>query len=1207
MSVSPAEHEARRAADAQARHRAQRQFDAPLVIEAGAGTGKTATLVARVLAWCLGPGWEKARAAAPEGEPSDWAETALRRVVAITFTEAAAAEMDTRIEEALAQLARGEPPVAFDVEAPPDRVESLRAALDHLSVQTIHAWCRRLLADHPLEAGVHPLFEVDADGAAREVAVREVAAERLGAGYAARDPGLLALAELGIGPGEIERTVVAQLAAGVGADALAEDPCAPERVEALRGRLLAAHHALEAAGGGGLGLPKLGKGGDVEAALARALTLLAEPVAGTSQLTRLLAGLIDAWEGSARNALGRWRKPKFNQSEQETYAERMPDIAAASSALFALLDHMARLDPGRLSQLAPVLAALAAEVEERLRRSGRLGFDDLLTRSAALLARPEVVARAQADIDQLLVDEFQDTDPRQCAIVAALALEGPAERRPGLFLVGDPKQSIYGWRSADLAAYEDMVGKACAAGGRKESLCVNHRSVPAVLDAVEAAVAPVMQREPGLQPAFQGLAVCDRLADQRGFAGAGRAPIELWIPARCDADGAPQPTRAYEAAVIEAAAVARDLRALHDEADVPWREVGLLFRSRGEWDVYLGELRRAGIPYRVEGDRSYYRRREVLDAAALLCGVLDPNDALSLVTLLRSSAAGVPDAAWIPLWEGGLPALAARLGEDEAALAEADALIGRVAAGLDAGLPGLARVAGWPHAARACLEAVAVLRRSFESEAGDRFVERLRALTAFEGVEAGRFLGRWRSANLERLFAGCAADLAAAGSPDAVLRSLRRAVAEEEVPSVEPAVLDVDDAVSVVTLHGAKGLAWSHVYLLQLHKGSATQLPPDEAGRVDGRFEARWCGTPTLGCDALTQRQQRVAEAERVRTFYVGMTRAKQRLVLSGVWPQWMRRSGAVGNHAELLAQGAGAGIELEALADAADAEGRVEHAGWQWVFAGRAAAPVAEGDESAPVAPSPGAGALPTGAAEAAAPEPADARARMARRRGTTVTAVAKAAAAEGEAPAAEGEAGDAWQPREGSGSPGAARHLGTAVHAALERLDLEAPREAAWPRERDRLAEDLRRALPGAAGERAAADAVELWDALASGPLAERLADLAPRVVARELPLLLPLADLEAGAEYASGAIDLLYRDTDGRLVVVDYKTDRRDAAPQGPGPAEARAAYARQGALYCAAVGRALAAPQPPRFELWWLRSGEIESASDGGFPAGVGPEP
>jgi ATP-dependent exoDNAse (exonuclease V) beta subunit len=159
------------AADRSARTAAQGEFERPLVVEAGAGTGKTATLVARILAWCLGVGWdraavEEAQTLARQGKPGPpdaerIAATVLDGVVAITFTEAAAAEMAARVAEALALTLDGGCPQGFDasaVQADPGehqaRARALLVALDHLTVCTIHAFCRRILASFPLEAGL---------------------------------------------------------------------------------------------------------------------------------------------------------------------------------------------------------------------------------------------------------------------------------------------------------------------------------------------------------------------------------------------------------------------------------------------------------------------------------------------------------------------------------------------------------------------------------------------------------------------------------------------------------------------------------------------------------------------------------------------------------------------------------------------------------------------------------------------------------------------------------------------------------------------------------------------------------------------------------------------------------------------------------------------------------------------------------------------
>jgi ATP-dependent helicase/nuclease subunit A len=574
-----------RSGDAQARHLAQCEFGAPLVLEAGAGTGKTAALVARILAWLLGPGWERAETALRSGAdvqappPERVAARALSRVVAITFTEAAAAEMATRVDAALCEIERGELPIGVDPDALPDerarrsRGGALRSALDHLVVQTIHAYCRHLLLAHPFDADLHPGFEVDADGQVQAEVVREVVERRMRQAYAAPGESVaLSLAAAGVGPHEIEGELLALLGRGVGAAALAEDPLAPARVcaqcERLRSTLEAFHSAFAAPLSA---VRHGGKAQEVADAVERTRQCLAQPPRDLAELEALIAELARHWDATRLARLRKWSNGDLTNSEHEALGAEEPRLAELSARLAAPLEHWTRLDVPPFAGARRVLADLLAEVEEAMRRRGSVSFSHLLTQTAALVARqPKVARRVRLRIDQILVDEFQDTDRCQCAIVGALALEGPPDERPGLFIVGDPKQSIYGWRSADLVAYEDFVERVCAEGGARHALSVNFRSVPAILDEVERVVAPVMIREPGLQPSFQPLVPSPENAAPSQAVEARFAPVEYWISALQEG-GVPRETSAREAAELEARALAVDLLELRAAEGVAWR------------------------------------------------------------------------------------------------------------------------------------------------------------------------------------------------------------------------------------------------------------------------------------------------------------------------------------------------------------------------------------------------------------------------------------------------------------------------------------------------------------------------------------------------------------------------------------------------------------------------------------------------------------
>ena len=1276
------------AADREARALAQREFTRPLLVEAGAGTGKTTTLTARLLSWSLGPGWERAETrvrereaerrplAAPwapsraprcgsivvarwsgrlDPDPEAVAAETLSRVVAITFTEAAAAEMAKRAGETLSRLARpgaedgngpGLPEWLDATALPPERERVRRArallgALDHLVVRTIHAFCRSLLAAHPLEAGLHPDLEVDADGSGVEEIARETVEGRLAAGYGEPgDPDLLALAAAGVGPADLVAAAVTLVQEGVRGEDLEASPFSDDGLRELREGLALSAEALGDALGGRLeGATRSGRSLETVVSLAETLRLCAEAGEGLPGFSTLCAELARAWE-ETRDRLRDWSRGKLNRTEEAALAEAAGPVAAAAGDLLARIDHLSSLDPELLERGRRALAPVVAEVRRQMRRRGVATFQDLLAEARDLLAsRPDVAARARRRIDQLLVDELQDTDRLQCDVVAALGLDGAPDERPGLFLVGDPKQSIYGWRNADLQAYEDLRRRVEAAGGLRLALSQNFRSVPAILAEVTETIRPVMVERPGLQPRFEPLVPCPAKAAAPGFARGRWAAVEHWVSWRAEdgagsglgSSGSPAlaDTRSGDATALEAEAVARDLVRLHREEGVPWCAAAVLLRAFTDLDEYLEAFRRHGVPFAVTGDRQYYRRREVIDAAALVRAVLDPGDHLALLTLLRSPAVGVPDAALVPLWSEELPRRITELEpSDPKALAGAlDGIreaVARAAARLPdpTAVPGLERVRGWEAILVATVESLAHLRRAFSTEPADRFVEELRRRVPLEAIAAARYLGRYRLANLERFFRRLTAAMeAAAGDVEATLRALRRGVSqalEEEEGQLQGAE---EDAVSVMTIHKAKGLDFAHVYVPQMHKTS----PPDTLPRVgvgeagpERRLEYCLFGAPTPGFAAVAEEARRVAAAERVRTLYVAMTRAEDRLVLLGGWPEApaARPLEEARSFLELL------GARFEAVAsvrelwdEAAGSGGRLDRHGVRWVFPALEERPDGRGEGAA----------APAGertAARPATPDPAAVAAAAGRLRELRLAAAERSARPVG-APASEeahrrleelaearfeeGGAGEAAGSRLDQAPDRAlAMAAGTAVHRVLEELDLAGAGAAGEPtggasrlgaelaRHRERLPELLRPLLPEAEVEAAAERCEELLDRLELGDLLERLAALEGRVVARELPVLLPPGSAGGAADdrpvgFVSGAVDLLYRDPEnGDLVVADYKTDRVESPAE---LADRAGAYASQAAAYARAVQEALGLAEPPRAELWFLWPGEV----------------
>jgi ATP-dependent helicase/nuclease subunit A len=1201
------------AQDRRARRLAQREFERPLVLEAGAGTGKTTTLVARVLAWCLGPGWEKAAAERPDAEAEALAARVLGGVVAITFTEAAAAEMAERIGEELGKLAAGKAvPVwlfleeDLDEQRRQERALALAATLDHLVVRTIHAFCRSILAQYPLEAGLHPELQVDADGQLLETIVREVLEEHLQRAYGSTDPNpLLELAVEGFGPEELTEAALTLARELPGAEALAEDPFAPERVAAFLERVQGNLEALAEAAGPLAGVNKRNtKTLEALDALRRLLMALELPPGGGPEATERLQGLTTAIreEGEALlDKVGQWRRGKFTAGEADCLDPNSGEaLRRAAGEIRPLLKHLAQLNPALLTTAREALYPLLEQVFRTLRAQGVLTFDALLQEAAALLRHnSEVRDRLRSKIDQLLVDEFQDTDRLQCRLLRRLALPDPADGQspgialPGLFLVGDPKQSIYGWRSADLAAYDGFLEEVCAAGGEIHPLVENFRSVPAILDEVERIVRPVMVEAHGLQPRFEPLLACEARAEDPGFARPPWQPVEYWVS---------QEGRSAEATRREAAALARDLLRLHRREEVPWRDVGILLRSTGDLDDYLEALRRAGIPYAVARDKQYYRRREIIEAAALVRSILDPGDPLALLTVLRSPMVAVPDAALIPLWSRKFPARMADLrGPDRKALTRIRTLVEEAAREVSGWspqeVPGIDRVHGWELNLLAAVEALARLRRDFETEPVDRFLDHLRSLFHQEILSAARYLGVHRVANLRRFFRRLLATLEEGGDTNALLRLLRRSVAEEREGEEGRPPGAALNAVSVFTIHGAKGLDFRHVYLMQLHKASNPhETRGNQTGQIEGlleRVEYRLLGAPTLDFDRVQAQEEAVEAAERVRLLYVATTRAKDRLVLAGRWPTGAtlhreREPEEATSLLDLVLPGRRPAGSLEELQEEAQ-DGRTTEADAGWVFLEAAEE---SGDEEPPVEEGPEL-TLPTAAqleeeARRLRALRVEAEVRMQAPRSTAASDEAHALLERLNAGAPEDEA-PSLPDRKGA-ERRRAMAVGSAVHRTLELFDLEVDPAAEIERHKAQLPAYLASLLPTEEVAAAVHRAEVFLNALPGSELLARLYELRDHIVARELPILLPPEDPDGAEGHIAGAIDLVYRDPEtDDLVIADYKTDRvADEADLN----ERAAAYGEQGRIYQRALQGALGLAEAPRFELWFLGVDRIQ---------------
>jgi len=1193
--------------DLEARRAAQTVFDRPVALEAGAGTGKTATLVARIAAWCLGPGWEEAsrRDTAGTHDPLEIAGRVLDGVVAITFTEDAAAEMarrvaraffaleewegDTRasedfqgIEEILAGKDKTGLRGLFREAFPSDpalireRARALLVQSESLNIGTIHAFAASILGRFPLEAGLHPASDVDADGSRLRGIVEELTAEILYDAYSRFEDDSVEPAGVGIGPAEISTAAFEIMLRGVSAADLERDPFDPDTerriLEELQELLASCHEELQALSG----VTRAKK--DAEAALFL-LTLrdirrpdIHEELQEVLETIRFR--LPETW---AR--ISSWSRSNFTGAA-EAVLEKPAEFAEVATRIAELLKHLQSMDPENLNRIRRVLRRILLRVEEEKQHRGLVLFDDLLKKTRQLLQeRPAVRGRIRSEIRQLLVDEMQDTDTEQAAIVSMLALEPPVEARPCLFLVGDPKQSIYGWRRADLSVYESLTGKIEKIGGERHQLVINFRSIPAILDEVGRVVGPTMKYEAGIQPAFTGLESCARLQHVPGIPGEStrRRPIEYWI---VTGDGKDEKINSGDAARIEAEAVAADILDLK-EGGTPLSEMCILMRSRGRLHLFLDALRHRNIPYVVGRDRSYFHSREVIEALALMRLILDPHDPLALLTVLRSPQAGVPDAALHPLWAAGLPAFTASISGMEPLPPGAKGLIEE--AEIKAGRPGMAEdpISEWPRALFAFLEILAELRRSWREDPPDIFLENLRQKSLIEVLGAGRFPGSYRLANIERFLRLMEERLFSGSSTAEVLRWLRRMGREQPDEETGRPRREDADAVRILTIHGAKGLEFEQVWLVQTHTAPTTQRSkPNDAGLVEGSLEYRLCGFGTPAYHLVERRRKAVGKAELIRLLYVAMTRAGKRLVISGC----EAKAGdntlfAALTKRKLEDSGPGRPTLQDLFSEGGD-RGPVEKYQALWVLLRGAGKH--RGTRQGPSS------LLGRAANRVAAEE-----ALLRELREEAVSHQQRKWIGAVSAQAHE-EASDilrairTTQKAEQDVDRGAATAVGTAFHRMLEVFDFhaqDAERELEEQRGNARIL--LRAALPERLHGQGESRLENLVEAFRSFPLWEKWLQIGPGIIARELPVILqPPDEPESATGALNGSIDLVYLDPDtGAAVIADFKTD-------APEHLEAQLpAYRKQLSTYAQALRRALDLDEAPMAELWCIASGSI----------------
>jgi ATP-dependent exoDNAse (exonuclease V) beta subunit len=847
-------------ADAAARLTALTAHNRTLLVEAGAGSGKTAVLAGRIAMMLL------------EGVPP-------QSIAAVTFTELAASELLQRVRDFVGRLLQGNIPRELQLALADGlsagqiaALKQVQSSIDDITCSTIHGFCQRLIRPYPVEANIDPgAVIMDRDQA--DLAFHDVVDQWLRDELNTDAQGILAELMLA----DTERTletcklILRRLSehedlqappAGPLGDALAVFKAASEKYAA----------ALQEAG--------FAEGDTAQAA--QAFAGMAQSLdAWDIQTPRGLVGLLQSkahdslctqsGEFKAFKKKTRWveaaRAAGRSKADGERWAAETAGAHSACCEAWTALT--ACVSAHVLAALLPALAPAIRRMQQYKRSAALMDFDDLL-RAARNLLRSHLDVRAAlaSRYQHVLVDEFQDTDPIQTEIFWRLCGSPPAggndadwrafHIRPGaLFLVGDPKQAIYRFRGADVRAY---VGARTALTEQDpQSLIhidVNFRSCGPILEHVnQQFAAPLAQ---GGQPGF--------------------TPLQSFHPAR---DGSPC------VATLKVAVAGEDGKASADEmrdgeADAVARlcahlignetikdpetgeprhcragDIALLAPTGAQLWRYEQALEDRGIPVATQAGKGLFRRQEIQDLIAVTRVLADGRDTLALGALLRGPLVGLTDEELLDLlWEqrdggtGGVPGLSLNLDSDRVTHVLAREVLKK--------LQGLR------------LQVRSTTPHNLLSQAVDEF--RVRPLLMQRGGrQAERSL-----ANVD-LFLNLSRPYDVRGLT--AFSDAMRTAWEDESRAVEGRPDAQEESVALFSMHASKGLEWPVVIPIN---GATTVMPPSQevVSRIDNTLFCPILGVAPAGHSDALEAEKSELERERIRLWYVAATRAREMMVI---------------------------------------------------------------------------------------------------------------------------------------------------------------------------------------------------------------------------------------------------------------------------------------------------------------------------------------
>ena len=800
-------------------------FDGDTCVHASAGTGKTSLLVAKFLKLLAGE----------KGGPI----ARMDEILAITFTEKAADEMRQRIGGEILKKIR-ETELA---EHGPERTRLLshltgsRRRMSQAYISTIHSFCARVLRENPVEAGIDPMFEI--------------LDEQSSSALMSRSLGQFLLAKLRRGD-----HAVVDLAYRYGFSREGNFESSLSTIIASLFPLIRAADMDEAALLAEYSAFIPGAGETLSSALraARSAAAAVAPAAKTEKAQRII-GEVNAGLHPLETALGKNREEAVRLADALARTVNLVsfrnngDAKTLKTSFELIRDTTASFLAFRSAgQLAALIGEFRLYYTRTVKNRTLVDFDDLQELTLELFRRN---ARIRDEYRRLfrgiLVDEFQDVNRLQKEIIYSLAAPGEGK----LFIVGDPKQAIYGFRGGDVEVFSEAQKEITHSGGMLFTLAANYRSTP---ELVEFANVFFWEKGEGI---FGGM---DRCHASRPAAGE-PAVERIAFPPMESAD---------DSRFREARLVATRIAEMN-RSGIPHRDIVVLFRKFTVLPLYEAAFRNAGVPTMVYRGAGFFQSQEVADMVSVLSFIEDPSDLVSWVAALRSPLAGCSDETVLALRR----APDARLLDPQTSPAT-DLLPEWMPDALER------------EKVTAFTEWVSTLRGMKDRITISEMIEAALEKSGFIGILGAQPNGLQKAGNVVKLIEMGRA-MESAGT--ATLKNfIRRMTALIDSQSSEPQAMVASpgqDVVRITTIHQAKGLQFPVVFLVDID-GQAGKPPSPVLFDPQRGLAVKYVDKATLRSYAGTvyaRLSARTAAKERedsLRLFYVGCTRAQNRLALGG-------------------------------------------------------------------------------------------------------------------------------------------------------------------------------------------------------------------------------------------------------------------------------------------------------------------------------------